>query len=663
MDRSWYYRVGFYALITLMAAFVLTPTVATWMGKDEQLPAWMKKNLQKKILLGLDLQGGLHLVYYVEVDKAVSDKADRLAADLEEKLRKDKKVKDVRIEREGTTVLVARFTNPAELAKLDHALLKEYGRYLFEESRDTAKGEARLKVEDAYIDELKHYAIDQGVKTIRGRVDKLGVAEPTVSKKGTDIVVELPGLRPEDFERVKNLIGRTAQLEFKMGDDGSEYMKKLADIVAAKKAEFPGITISTTAGTRRRPARSTPTSTCAPRTRRDREVLRLARPRGAVPSDHEIGFEEVNSRDEEGNVGQKADMWRTHYLHRRAELTGEYLTDAEVTCDPQTGRPEVSRAPSTARAPALFEKASGANIGRKMAIILDERINSAPVIESRIGGGRARITWAASADPVQAPAGGEGSRRRAAAPARSRPRSRRPSRPRSARRSAATPSRRPSSRWRSARSPSSSSCSSTTGRRGSSRTSRCCSTSSISSPSWRCFGATLTLPGIAGVVLTVGMAVDANIIIYERIREELRAGKSPRGAVEAGFGRAFSTVFDAHVTDARRRHRAVLLRHRPHPRLRGHAHDRRGGEPVHVGVAVAVDVRLHGRPQGPIFPVDLAVAGERHGRTTQILRAHQARPRLRLRRAHAPAPRHLRGAGARLHRHAARSTTSAAGTC
>ena len=93
MDRSWVYRVITYLLITLAAVVVLTPTVATWYGKDDQLPGWMKKHIQKRIMLGLDLQGGLHLVYEVQVDKAVSDKCDRLAEDISDKLHKDKKVK------------------------------------------------------------------------------------------------------------------------------------------------------------------------------------------------------------------------------------------------------------------------------------------------------------------------------------------------------------------------------------------------------------------------------------------------------------------------------------------------------------------------------------------------------------------------------------------
>src|SRR5690242_6059852 len=103
MDRNWVYRVITYLALTAIAVIALVPSVASFVGKDEALPGWMKKHLKNKIQLGLDLQGGLHLVYEVQVDKAVSDKADRLASDLEEKLHKDKKIKsgEVRAERFG----------------------------------------------------------------------------------------------------------------------------------------------------------------------------------------------------------------------------------------------------------------------------------------------------------------------------------------------------------------------------------------------------------------------------------------------------------------------------------------------------------------------------------------------------------------------------------
>jgi preprotein translocase subunit SecD len=547
MDSSWYYRVGTYALLTVLSAVLLVPTAATWFGKDDKLPYWMQKHLQKKIMLGLDLQGGLHLVYEVQVDKAVGDKADRLAGDIEEKLRKEKKVKEVRIERSGSMEMTARFKDPNDAAKLDREMLKEYKKYLYEDGRDPQKGEVHLKIDSDYVDELKDYAIRQGVETIRNRVDKLAVAEPTIIRKGTDIVVELPGLRPEDFERVKNLIGRTAQLEFKMADDGSEYMKKLASIVASKKTEFPGIEIGNDAWQEK--DSGTPHSDVYLRAKDRGEIERmLASLTGEerVPGDHEIAFEQVSSRDEEGTVQKKGEMWRTHYLHRRAELTGEYITDAEVSWDQQTGRPEVSITFDREGA-NLFEKASGANIGRKMAIILDEKINSAPVIESRIGGGRARITMGGFQDPFQLQQEAKdlvAVLRTGALPA---------------------PLKKT---FETQVGP-------TLGRDAVEKAKLSMAIGAIvvilfmliyyrmsgliadiamvlnilyQLAVLALLGATLTLPGIAGVVLTVGMAVDANIIIYERIREELRAGKSPRGAVEAGFGRAFWTVFDAHIT-------------------------------------------------------------------------------------------------------------------
>src|SRR5438309_4032379 len=133
MDRSWVYRVITYTLLTVVAVVFLTPSVAGWLGKDDKLPGWMHKHIQNKILLGLDLQGGLHLVYEVQVDKAVSDKADRLSSDLEEELHKDKKVKDVRAERAGKDEIVMTFKTPTDAKKLDREFLKEYRKYLYED--------------------------------------------------------------------------------------------------------------------------------------------------------------------------------------------------------------------------------------------------------------------------------------------------------------------------------------------------------------------------------------------------------------------------------------------------------------------------------------------------------------------------------------------------
>ncbi len=548
MERSLTVRLVSYSLITLLAAALIVPSLAGWMGRDAEVPSWFKSAVSKKILLGLDLQGGLHLVYEVQVDKAVSDKADRLAAELEEKLRKDRKVTDVRADREGNAEIVLRFKNPADIAKVDRELLKEQQKYLYEDKRDADKGEVRLKIEGAYVDELRDYAIRQGVETIRNRVDKLAVAEPTIIRKGTDIVVELPGLLPEDFERVKKLIGRTAQLEFKMIDDGSAYMRKLGQLAASKKGEFPTLEVGNDYWQEREAQVQHADVYLRSKDKAELEKFIAALDgENKVPGDHEIGYELVPERELEEGAPKKDPVWRTYYLHRRAELTGEYITDAEVGWDQQTGRSEVL-VQFDREGANLFEKASGANIGRKMAIILDEKVTSAPVIETKIGGGRARITMGGMGDAFAQQQEAKdlvAVLRTGALPA---------------------PLKKT---FETQVGP-------TLGRDAVDKAKTSMIIGSLAVillmliyyrmaglianiamalnvlyqlSILALLGATLTLPGIAGVVLTVGMAVDANIIFYERIREELRAGKTLRGAIDAGFGRAFVAVFDAHVTN------------------------------------------------------------------------------------------------------------------
>jgi preprotein translocase subunit SecD len=547
MERSWYYRIGLYTLMSVVAMVLLAPSVAGWMGRDESLPGWMQRHIQKRILLGLDLQGGLHLVYEVQVDKAVSDKADRLAGDLEEKIRSEKGWKGAHIERSGRDEMLVQFNKPTDAAKFDRTFLKDYRKYLYEESREAQKGEVRLKIDSDYVDELRDYAVRQGVETIRNRVDKLAVAEPTIIRKGTDIVVELPGLKPDDFERVKNLIGRTAQLEFKIVDDGAKYMEKLTTLAAAKKAEFPGIEIGRDAWSEKDSGAAHSDLYLRSKDRGELERFLASLPKeDQPPSDREIGFEQVSAREEEGSATPAGQVWRTYYLHRRAELTGEYITDSDSAWDPQTGRPEVSVTFDHDGA-ALFEKATAANVGRRMAIILDDKVASAPTLNERIAGGRARITLGGLGDPFKLQQEAKdlvAVLRTGALPA---------------------PLKKT---FETQVGP-------TLGRDAVDKAKFSMLVGSLAVILFMLvyyraagliadvamalniiyqlailalLGATLTLPGIAGVVLTVGMAVDANIIIYERIREELRAGKSARSAVDSGFGRAFWTVFDAHIT-------------------------------------------------------------------------------------------------------------------
>ena len=421
-------------------------------------------------------------------------------------------------------------------------LLREFRKQLDLVSRDPVKGIVRLKLDPDQVEEVRDSALRQGIETIRGRVDKFGVAEPTIIKKGTDIIVELPGLKTQDFERIKNIIGKTAQLEFKIVDDGSEYMKRVAALVPKDS----GIDVLPESWTEKDSGKPHEDVYFKAKSREALEKFFASLTgENALPPDHEIGYEENAVRNDAGDV--TADKyWRTLYMKRRAVLTGEYLSNADQTWDQQTGRPEVTFEFDHQGA-LLSERMTRENMGRKMAIVLDDKINSAPVIEGIISS-RGRITLGGFGDPFQLQQ--EAKDLVAVLKSGSLP--------------------APLSKTFETQ------VGPTMGRdsiqkakfsmmigaaavvlfmliyyRASGIIANIAMTLNMlfMVAILAAFEASLTLPGIAGLVLTIGMAVDANIIIYERIREELRVGKSPRAVFDAGFKRAFWTVFDAHVTN------------------------------------------------------------------------------------------------------------------
>ncbi|HXT97819.1 MAG TPA: protein translocase subunit SecD [Polyangia bacterium] len=538
MERSWWWKAALYAVVTVLAVLYLIPTVVP----ENKQPSFIKKYFEKRIELGLDLQGGLHLVYEVNVDKAVSGKVDRLASDIEDRLHKDKGVAELNVNREGRDDITLTFKPPADEAKLDDSILKEYRKTLDVVSRDASTGVVKLRLDPDQIEDIRDYALRQAIETIRGRVDKFGVSEPTIIKKGTDIIVELPGLKPSDFERIKSIIGRTAQLEFKIVDDGSEYMRK----VAAAVPKGSGIEVLPESWTEKDTGKSHEDVELKSKSRETLEKF-FAGLTGdlALPDDHEIGYEEVQARNESGEATPDH-SWRTYYLHKRAPLTGEYLANAEQTWDQQTGRPEISYEMDR-QGGVLNERLTSENVGRKMAILLDDQVKSAPVIESRIGA-RGRITLGGFGDPMAQQQEAKDLV--------------------SVLRSGALPAPLHKT-FETQVGP-------TMGRDAiqKAKVSMYIGAAAVvlfmliyyrlsgiiavvamvlnmlyMIAILAAFEASLTLPGIAGLVLTIGMAVDANIIIYERIREELRTGKSVRTAVDTGFSRAFWTVFDAHVTN------------------------------------------------------------------------------------------------------------------
>jgi preprotein translocase subunit SecD len=536
MERSWWWKAALYSAAIVLAVLYLVPTVVP----EERRPAFFQKYFKKRIQLGLDLKGGLHLVYEVNIEKAVASKVDRLANEVDDALRK--KGAEFSVVRTGRDDISINFKVPGEAVKLDDELLKPFRRDLDLVGRDPVTGTVKLKYDSDRVAEVEESALRQAIETIRGRVDAFGVAEPTIIKKGTDIVVELPGAKEKDFERIKSIIGRTAQLEFKIVDDGSEYMKK----VAASVPKDGAITVAPESWTEKHQGTQHEDVYLRVKEKDKDELTKfIAGLTGnlVVPNDREIALELMSPR--EVNEGTPDKYYRTYLLKKRAGVTGEYLSNAEESWD-EMGRPEVSFTMNRQGAD-MMGKLTGENVGRKMAVVLDEKITSAPVIESKISD-RGRITMGGYGDPFKLQQEVKdlvGVLRSGALPA---------------------PLKKSFETQVGA----------TLGQDAIDKAEMSMGIGALMVILFMliyyrlagfianlamtlnmlfmiailaAFEASLTLPGIAGLVLTIGMAVDSNIIIYERIREELRLGKSPRTAVDAGFQRAFWTVFDAHVTN------------------------------------------------------------------------------------------------------------------
>lgn len=522
MDREWYWRGAFIALVALGAIYLLVPSYYYFQLDPEVrndkgaleavLPAWAP---EKKLNLGLDLQGGIHLVMEVDVDAALSARATSRGDEMVDFLgTKGITGADSRTVDRFKTAITVPAGKTAEARKQLDEFFNDM--QVQNTSGDTLTYVFRPEV----VRELRDGAIEQSIKAVRNRVDKFGVTEPTIARRGQNhILVQLPGFK--DPAQAKELIGRTAQLEFRVVDDQSRAVLQLTDLPAGVSVEFE--------------AGGIPYLVSANQIALQNYVADKA-PDGRVFA---IGRIE--------QLGE-ATRFRTYLLSDRADLTGEYLTDARVQLsdDVVQQRPHVALTFNN-RGAALFEKLTADNIGRRMAIVLDGIVDSAPVIQDRIAGGRAQITLnsAQSMEKQLQEAQNLALVLKAGA----------------------LPAPVTIAEQRSV--------GATLGpeliRRGALalfvgtllvvlfmalyyRLSGLIADVAlllnglITLAALALFGASLTLPGIAGIVLTLGMAVDANVIINERIREEMRAGKSPRTAVSLGYDRAFSAILDANIT-------------------------------------------------------------------------------------------------------------------
>jgi preprotein translocase subunit SecD len=577
MDRKTRWRTFWLGLATALAVVFLIPTLVP----SERLPLWFQDIYNKRIIQGLDLQGGLHIVYSLDLDRAVDDRATDIRRDLETVL--EERGTDARV-LTPRTPLGAVDIVPGDGVTLDaQALLGEYDDMV--ERRECAperpEGSICIRVSRDYASQVRDAALEQAILIIRERINERGVAEPQVVRRGDQIIVELPGLGGQEVDRVKAILERTARLEFKVVEEDSPFMRELYRHVDGDERaqelgigtdvegwvhddsgrEYSDYFLTARDRTEYLPEEQARQYGCidanAPR-RGDRvqctisgrvilqeylDELAAQDPKFRPDDDFEIGFEFLEPRTVAGQ--QTEERWRTYYLRRQVELAGSAIRQASVVFNPTTNTPEVLVEFNRWGA-RRFGELTSQNVGRKMAIILDERVNSAPTIQSAILGGRSTITMGGGTVQEQERSSQDlvNVLRTGSLPA--------PLEEQSS--SVVGPLLGQDAVDRARLSFMIGALLVAFAMIAIYRFSGVISLFALSLnilfmlAVLAALGATLTLPGIAAIVLTLGMAVDANIIIFERIREELRTGKSVRGAVDAGFSKGFSAIVDAQIT-------------------------------------------------------------------------------------------------------------------
>lgn len=474
MIKSMKLRLLIVLVTVVLAILYMVPTVTN------KLPSWWGKILPTdQIHLGLDLQGGIHLLMEVDVAKAMEATTDRIAGGMQSFLH-DKKMDIVAVKQVEIGELSLRMADGVDMTEVQSMIDKEFPQWKLLR----AQGQSlNYKVENAERQRIEKMAVEQAVETMRNRIDQFGVSEPEIRPQADNrILVQLPGIK--DTKRAIELIGKTALLEFKL----------VSNKINPRELES-----------------------------------------GNIPDDIEILYQQEYDPITKKNIRQIP-----YALEKKTLMTGEYIADAKVRFNSQYGEPYVAM-DFNSRGGKLFDRITAENVKRRLAIILDNHVYSAPVIQERISGGKAQISGRFDAKEARDLAI---VLRAGALPAPIRILEKRTVGP------------------------------------------------SLGHDSIRkglismvigfmlvvvfmviyyhlsglvanlalvlnllfilsvlaLAKATLTLPGIAGIVLTIGMAVDANVLIFERIKEELRLGKTTRAALDGGYNKAFLTIMDANIT-------------------------------------------------------------------------------------------------------------------
>lgn len=484
---------GRFLLLLVVTVVSVILAIPSFPGLYQSLPDAVKRVLSHRGLsLGLDLQGGIHLVLEVEEERAVEIAVDRFRKAVEDLL-KDKAMAVEGVRREGSNMLVITLQKETDAEEVRKLLDETFPNFV---SKIPDGTRLVYELRSTEVERVKTSAINQALETLRNRIDQFGVAEPLIQRLGVNqIAIQLPGVK--DPQRAKDLIQETALLEFKLLEEAKVALDLPAQVEKGQE---------------------------------DKVRTELE---GKVPEGAEILFESAVS-EPDGRA------YSIPYLVKKdAVLTGDVLQDARVTIG-DFNEPIVSLT-FDSKGAREFDLLTAANIGKRMAVVLDGRVYSAPVIRDRISGGRAVIegtfTTAEANDLAVVLRAG-------ALPAPLK----------TLQDLTVGPSLGQDSIDKGLR---------TTIIAGSLVLifmivyyrfsgfianmavflNLICLLGALSG-----LNATLTLPGIAGIILTIGMGVDSNVLIFERIREELRQGRPVRLAVDSGYDKAFLTIVDSHVT-------------------------------------------------------------------------------------------------------------------
>ncbi len=486
---------------------------------QKTLPSWLPK---QRINLGLDLQGGVQLALGVNTNEAVDNKIDRIGTEVT-RWAQDQKIpvetayavkgqQRLRVQLKPGTI------DPGEFSK---KFKKEFQELEF---ISASGNNLDFGYPEAEIRQIRLSALTTAEDVVRNRVDKWGVAEPMINRRADNaILVQLPGFK--DPEKAKKLLGETAQLKFKIVDDDfrgfDDLVGKLPEGVTSsyKNSQSGGKTVELVSESKQ-------------------AILDIVQ--GKIPEDRELLFQV------EPIAGGKKNKYTTFVLQAANMLTGDDVANAFASLDTQgiDQRPVVALQ-FTSQGGKRFGEVTGANIGKRMAIVLDDQVKSDPVIQAKISGGRAQITvgggYAQQVEEVNQLV--------------------------LVLKSGAIPAKITILEERQV---------------GASLGPELANQGILASVCGLAFvflfmfayyrrpgiiacialafngiflialmsilGFSLTLPGIAGFILTLGMAVDANVLINERIRQELREGRAAKNAIENGFQKVFWTIFDSNVT-------------------------------------------------------------------------------------------------------------------